>query len=114
MSPGTPLATRRVPRAGFAALLLAIWCLSGALVSSPLLHHWLHPDASAPSHDCFFTQIGKGSMLVGTADDGLLLRPHVIALEGAAPEVRPAARPDVRATPPRAPPAAPLLPMVVG
>src|ERR1043166_2614561 len=54
---------RRIARAVAAGLMLALWFVTSAVAVSPPLHHWLHNGSNAPTHECLFTQLNKGSLL---------------------------------------------------
>ncbi len=48
-------------------LALALWAVTSLVAVSPQLHHWLHADAPGGHHDCVFTHVSKGELLVGAA-----------------------------------------------
>ena len=52
---------RKLGRFAAVWLMLALWLGSFALTVSPELHRLLHHDSQSVKHECFVTQLSKGS-----------------------------------------------------
>ena len=101
-------------RLAVAGLMLVLWLGTFALTVSPELHHFLHPDAQRPDHNCLITQIQQHPLLAGFATI-TAPAPVPVAVEMVwRAEVQFVPACDYRLSPSRAPPFLFSSPTVVG
>ena len=105
---------RQKARAVVAGLMLALWFVTSALAASPQLHHWLHQDAKAPNHQCFFTQLNKSSLLAGGGGVVVAATAPECLFLSRGPEFQFFPATDRRDSPSRAPPSVSSASLVVG
>jgi hypothetical protein len=56
---------RNLGRFAAVCLMLSLWLGTFALTVSPELHRLLHQDSQNIKHECFVTQLSKGSVMSG-------------------------------------------------
>src|SRR5436190_29155 len=101
---GSASQQRRRDRVVVAGLMLALWSIIGALAASPQLHHWLHKDSKAPTHECLVTQLGKGELLAGYGGIVVIVPPPSCIHLPCCAESQHFPASDYRVSPSRAPP----------
>jgi hypothetical protein len=93
----------------FTGALICLLLFLASASSASALHHWLHPDAATPGHECVVSQFASGHVLVASAPP-LVEPPAPVFVDPATvPPAQPPATNDLRLASSRAPPSA-LLP----
>ena len=101
-------------RRAVAGLMLGLWLGTFALMVSPELHQFLHPDAQSANHNCLITQIQQQPLLAGFAAFTVPAAALVAVAVAWSPEIRFLPTYDYRLPPSRAPPFFFSSPTVVG
>lgn len=97
---------RKLGRFAAVCLMLSLWVGTFALTVSPELHRLLHQDSQGVKHECFVTQLSKGSVISSCVAITALALPLVEISLSYLCEARCFSVSDYRLSPSRAPPSA--------